>query len=231
MNTQERTTGGRLAWGSSCCLPWNSASKESTCHAEDPVWFLSQEDLLENGQATYSNFPGWRCRRPGFCPWVGKIHWRRACNPLQYSCLENPRLENPHGQWSLVGCSPWGCKESDTIERLSTGLKVYLQEKKRNLYLIFGQKGGKLYLLLNFLWLKIIFMSKRHSLRWHILISFSGFRFWERNQNANNLFRVTNAEARNTEPVGCLKRAWSKEMDSQESCYQNWILEYSLPFN
>ena len=76
-------------------------------------------------------------------------------------------------------------------------------------------------LLLNFLQLKVIFMSKRHALRWHILISFSGFRFWERNQNANNLFRVTNAEAKDTEPVSCLKRTWSKEMDSQESCYQN----------
>ena len=29
-------------------------------------------------------------------------------NPLQYSCLENP-----HGQRSLVGYSPWGCKESN----------------------------------------------------------------------------------------------------------------------
>ena len=28
-----------------------------------------------------------RCR---FSPWVGKIPWRRACNPFQYSCLENP---------------------------------------------------------------------------------------------------------------------------------------------
>ena len=36
-------------------------------------------------------------------------------NPLQYSCLENP-----HGQRSLVGYSPWGHKESDTTERLST---------------------------------------------------------------------------------------------------------------
>jgi len=36
-------------------------------------------------------------------------------NPLQYSCLENP-----HGQRSLVDCSPWGCKESDTTEHLST---------------------------------------------------------------------------------------------------------------
>ena len=32
-------------------------------------------------------------------------------NPLQYSCLENP-----HGQRSPVGYSPWGCKESDVTE-------------------------------------------------------------------------------------------------------------------
>ena len=36
-------------------------------------------------------------------------------NPLQYSCLESP-----HGQRSLVGHSPWGRKELDTTERLST---------------------------------------------------------------------------------------------------------------
>ena len=36
-------------------------------------------------------------------------------NPLQYSCLENPMDKR-----SLVGYSPWGPKESDTTERLST---------------------------------------------------------------------------------------------------------------
>ena len=36
-------------------------------------------------------------------------------NPLWYSCLENP-----DGQRSLAGYSPWGHKESDTTERLST---------------------------------------------------------------------------------------------------------------
>ena len=35
-------------------------------------------------------------------------------NPLQYSCLENP-----HGQRSLVGYSPWGHKELDMTERIS----------------------------------------------------------------------------------------------------------------
>ena len=32
-------------------------------------------------------------------------------NPVQYSCLENP-----HGQRSLAGYSPWGHKESDVTE-------------------------------------------------------------------------------------------------------------------
>ena len=36
-------------------------------------------------------------------------------NPLQHSCLENP-----HGQRSLAGYSPWDHKESDMTERLST---------------------------------------------------------------------------------------------------------------
>ena len=34
-------------------------------------------------------------------------------NPHQYSCLENP-----HGQRSLAGYSPWGHKELDTTEQL-----------------------------------------------------------------------------------------------------------------
>ena len=35
-------------------------------------------------------------------------------SPGQHSCLENP-----HGQSSLAGCSPWGRKEPDTTEQLS----------------------------------------------------------------------------------------------------------------
>ena len=40
-------------------------------------------------------------------------------NLLQYSCLENPR-----GQRSLAGYSPWGSKESDMTEQLSTAQAV-----------------------------------------------------------------------------------------------------------
>ena len=39
----------------------------------------------------------------------------RHGNPFQYSCLENP-----HGQRSPAGYSPWGRKELDTTERLNT---------------------------------------------------------------------------------------------------------------
>ena len=51
----------------------------------------------------------------GSIPGLGRSPGGGHGNPLQYSCLENP-----HGQRSLAGCSPWGCKELDTTEPLST---------------------------------------------------------------------------------------------------------------
>ena len=39
---------------------------------------------------------------------------------VKYSLWEGHScLENPHGERSLTGYSPWGHKESDTTERLS----------------------------------------------------------------------------------------------------------------
>ena len=51
------------------------------------------------------------CRRRGFDPWVRKICWRRAG---QLTAVSLPR--ESHGQRSLVGYSPWGHKDLDTIE-------------------------------------------------------------------------------------------------------------------
>ena len=59
------------------------------------------EKELDYGPTIYTGFPGTtsskeptcqcrRCKRHGFDPWVRKIPRKRACNPLQYSCLENP---------------------------------------------------------------------------------------------------------------------------------------------
>ena len=31
---------------------------------------------------------------------------------------------NPHGQRSLAGYSPWGCKELKTIEQLNNNIKI-----------------------------------------------------------------------------------------------------------
>ena len=47
----------------------------------------------------------------GLIPGLGGSPGGGNDNPLQYSCLENP-----HEQRSQAGCSPWGCKESDTTE-------------------------------------------------------------------------------------------------------------------
>ena len=51
----------------------------------------------------------------GAIPGLGRSPGGGHGSPLQYSCLENY-----HGQRSLAGYRPWGCKESDTIKRLST---------------------------------------------------------------------------------------------------------------
>ena len=53
---------------------------------------------------------GRRCRKWGIDPWVGKIPCRRAWQPTP---LFLPR--ESHGQRSLVGYGPYGCKESYTL--------------------------------------------------------------------------------------------------------------------
>ena len=58
--------------------------------------------------------PACQCRRHkrcGFDPWVRKISWRRAWQPILV-CLPG----ESHGQRSLAGYRPWGCKESDKTE-------------------------------------------------------------------------------------------------------------------
>ena len=54
-------------------------------------------------------------RNQGSIPWLGRYPEEGHGNPLQYFCLENPS-----GQRSLVGYSPWGHKESVTTEWQST---------------------------------------------------------------------------------------------------------------
>ena len=57
--------------------------------------------------------------------WFRLLGW--DSNPLQYSCLENP-----HGQRSLVGYSPWGRR--DTTERPSTQCLVGMNVGIKGIY-------------------------------------------------------------------------------------------------
>ena len=59
-------------------------------------------------------------------PWVGKIPWRRALQPTpEFLPGES------HGQRILLGCSPWGHRESDMTERLSM---VEVKQLKHHFY-------------------------------------------------------------------------------------------------
>ena len=55
-----------------------------------------------------------QCRRPRFDPWVGRP--TPAFLPGKF-----------HGQRSLAGYSPWGCKESYMTEQLTLALLFHLQ--------------------------------------------------------------------------------------------------------
>ena len=60
---------------------------------------------------------------PGSIPGSGRFPWRKKWQPTPIFLPGES-----HGQWSLMGYSPWDCKESDMTEQLSTaqqGSTVY----------------------------------------------------------------------------------------------------------
>ena len=69
------------------------------------------------GKESICNAGRYRCC--GFNPWVGKIPWRR---PWQPTLVFLPGKS--HGQRSLLGSSPYGCKESDMTEQMSMNMNV-----------------------------------------------------------------------------------------------------------
>ena len=52
--------------------------------------------------------------------WVHSLNWE---DPLEEEMATHSSIlaGESHGQRSLVGCSPWGCKESDTTEHVRDG--------------------------------------------------------------------------------------------------------------
>ena len=85
-------------------------AKRNGCNYQKTVGFLGDSDGKES-----------TCNAGdlGSIPGLGRPPGGGYRNPLRYSCLENP-----HGQRSLTGHSPWGHKESDTTERLTHTLRL-----------------------------------------------------------------------------------------------------------
>ena len=120
-----------------------SGSEDSACNAGDfgsiPGWEASSgEGIGYPLQYSWYSLMFRRCKKKKKNPPAMWETWVRSLggedpleggghdNPLQYSSLENP-----HGQRSLAGYSPWGRKESDTTERLSTQHTRWLELKLR----------------------------------------------------------------------------------------------------
>ena len=90
------------------CLPhWQAGSLPLAPHGKS---YVSVQKHLK-GLSTWhsSKESAYQCRRRGIDPW--KIPWRRKWKPTPVFLLGKS-----HGQGSLEGYSPWGCKESDTTE-------------------------------------------------------------------------------------------------------------------
>ena len=109
-----------------CVISRSSGGKEPACNAGDPGSTPGFGKILwrRNRQPTpvFLGFPGGSDSKESTCnagdlgliPGLGRSPRGEHGNPLQYSCLENP-----HGQRSMAGYSPWGHKESDSTEQLS----------------------------------------------------------------------------------------------------------------
>ena len=101
---------------------WVSLSSSAPCGSVCPTLPSFPHFIGGGDSAPSKGLPWWlrqericlQCGRPRFDPWVGKIPWRREWLPTPIFLL----LEF-HGQRCLVGHSPWGHQELDTIERLT----------------------------------------------------------------------------------------------------------------
>ena len=90
---------------------------------ETHLGVLSAEPVKNKAGREKEGFPGGSESKESSCN-LGDLRsipgWGRSAggehgNQFQYSCLENP-----HGQKSLADYSPWGRRESDMTEQLST---------------------------------------------------------------------------------------------------------------
>ena len=77
-----------------------------------------------------------QCMRVKTLPWAGKIRWRRAWQPTQYSCLENPMNR---GAWQAT---VHRVTESDMTEWLSTAQHISPEVHSRSLSVLTSQPSS-----------------------------------------------------------------------------------------
>ena len=99
-------TAGNLWPGNLWSADFNRIPERQSYEALPPLVGLPR--WLSGKEPTYQCR---KCRRHRFDPWVRKIPWRRKWQPTLVFLPEKSC-----GQRSMVGCSPWGCKESDMTE-------------------------------------------------------------------------------------------------------------------
>ena len=78
-----------------------------------------------------------QCRRPGFDSWGRRIPWRRKWQPTPVFLPGKF-----HGQGSLAGYSPGGCKELDTIEQLNNKYNWFPRAARKKCQKLGAGVGG-----------------------------------------------------------------------------------------
>ena len=113
-------------------FPGGLAGREYSCNAGDSGLIPRRGRSPGEGthypfQYSWTSLVGQMVKNPptvwetlGLTPELGQFPGGGHGNPLQYSCLENL-----HGQRSLAGYSPWGHRELDMTERLSTAHSIH----------------------------------------------------------------------------------------------------------
>ena len=112
--------------GSSQGFPGSVVGKESACNAGDPGLISGSERSTREAigyslQYSWTSLVAQRVKNPPAMweTWVRSLGWE---NPLEEGTATHPSqpnptyLENPYGERSLAGYSPWVHKESDTTE-------------------------------------------------------------------------------------------------------------------
>ena len=107
---------GKQFW-QSYCVQWNWKTKYIWIMGGWSQVFIIWVEIYRSarGSSKESACQCRRCKRHGFYPLAGKIPWKRKWHPTPVFLPGKF-----HDQRSLVGYSPWGCKDSGTTEHLST---------------------------------------------------------------------------------------------------------------